>query len=238
MPDQPSTPEKYVPISRPRQVETKVSSNTNTTPSVEKRRFLRGEKIGPAFWTIASLVSMLVNVILIVVLVVLGNQLFALKHLVEHDLLGGLYTNFVDMDKAHIKTTIPVSTQVPAKFDLALNANTNVVLTQDTVINNATIYELSAGPLLISRAHTNIMLPAGTNLPVALNLTVPVDQQIPVNLNVDVDIPLEQTDLHKPFVGLQEVVKPYYTFLNSLPNTWPDAICGPNPSDLCQTFVH
>jgi hypothetical protein len=32
-------------------------------------------------------------------------------------------------------------------------------------------------------------------------------------LNVDVDIPLNQTDLHEPFVGLQGVVKPYYCLL-------------------------
>jgi hypothetical protein len=41
-------------------------------------------------------------------------------------------------------------------------------------------------------------------------LTVPVKTTVPVTLNVPVDIPLEQTQLHEPFVGLQGVVAPYY----------------------------
>jgi hypothetical protein len=200
----------------------------------KKRRWIRGEKIGPAFWTVAGILSVIVNIILIVMLVALGKQLFSLKQLVEDQVIGGLYNNFVLMDAAHIRTTIPVSTEVPAKFDLALNTNTTVVLTEDTHLMNATIYELNAGGMLyIPRAKTNIILPAGTSLPVALNLTVPVDQKIPVNLNVEVDIPLNQTELHQPFVGLREVVSPYYGLLGSLPNSWQETLCGPEPSELC-----
>lgn len=209
-----------------------------TTQQNEKRRAFHPEKIGPAFWTIASLLSITVNIILIVVLVILANNLFALKSLIGNQVLGGLYQNFVEMDQAHIRTTIPVSAQVPAKFDLPLTTTTEVTLSQDTSIPNTTIYELNAGSLYISQATTNIILPKGTKLPINLNLTVPVDQQIPVNLMVDVDIPLSQTELHQPFAGLQEVVKPYYTYLNSLPNSWQEALCGPNPSNLCQRLVH
>lgn len=208
-----------------------------TTGALQKRSWFQPGKIGPAFWTISSILSMVVNVILIIVLLSLGRQLFTLKHLVQDQLLGGLYENFVAMDNAHIRTSIRVSAQVPAKFDLPLSTNTTVTLTEDTYLTNATIYELNAGALYISRAGTNIILPAGTQLPVALNLNVPVDQQIPVNLTVDVDIPLNQTDLHKPFVGLQEVVKPYYTLLEGLPDTWPEALCGPEPSGLCKQLL-
>jgi hypothetical protein len=203
-----------------------------------KRRFIRPEKIGPAFWTIASIISMVVNIILIVLLVSIGQQLFALKALVKDQVLGGLYENFVMMDQAHIRTKIPVSTQVPAKFDLPLSTNTTVTLTEDTYITNATIYELNAGSLSISRAGLNIILPAGSKLPVALNLTVPVDQKIPVELMVDVDIPLKETELHKPFVGLRKVVEPYYGMLDELPDNWSEALCGPQPSGLCARFVH
>ena len=68
---------------------------------------------------------------------------------------------------------------------------------------------------MIYNAPTDIILPAGTVLPIHLDLVVPVDQQIPVELNVAVDIPLNQTDLHTPFVGLQQVLDPYYTMLES-----------------------
>jgi hypothetical protein len=200
-------------------------------------RLLRGEKVGPAFWTVASLFSLVVNVILIVVLVVLARQLFAMKGLVQGQVLGGLYGNFVKMDDAHIRTTIPIQTSVPAKFDLPLNTLTMVTLDADTVIPGATIYDLRAGPLSISSANANIILPAGTQLPVQLNLTVPVDQQIPVSLMVEVDIPLNQTELHEPFVGLQEVVKPYYNLLGEAPNSWQEALCGQSPSDFCAQIV-
>ncbi|NLP10237.1 hypothetical protein GX408_07555 [bacterium] len=205
---------------------------------VKKRRWIRGEKIGPAFWTIASLFSMLVNIVLIAVLLSIGQQLFTLKKVVEQDVLGGLYENFLLMDEAHIRTTIPVATEVPAKFDLPLKTNTTVTLVEDTLLTNATIYDLNAGGVLtINRASTNIILPAGTRLPITLDLMVPVDQTIPVQLNVDVDIPLNQTELHRPFVGLREVVDPYYTYLHLMPDSWQDVLCGPDASEICTQLI-
>jgi hypothetical protein len=68
--------------------------------------------------------------------------------------------------------------------------------------------------LNITNALTTIVLPQGTTLPIFLNLTVPVDQMVPVSLKVEVDIPLAETQLHEPFSGLQEVVKPFYCMLN------------------------
>ena len=117
------------------------------------------------------MVSILINIILFAVLFSVGQQLFSLKSLVETQLLGGLYQNFVAMDKAHIRTTIPINAQVPAKFDLPLKTKTTVTLTEDTHLDHATIYELNAGALFISEAKTNIVLPAGTTLPVELDLT-------------------------------------------------------------------
>jgi len=200
-------------------------------------RLIEGKNIGPAFWTVTSVLSLLVNIILIVILIILARQLFSLKDLVQTQLLGGLYGNFVKMDGAHIRTTIPVQTNVPARFDLPLNTTTMVTLTEDTVIPRATIYDFRSGTLTITTATANIILPAGTQLPIALNLTVPVDQQIPISLNVEVDIPLSQTDLHEPFVGLQEVVKPYYNLLGEAPSSWQEALCGPSPSGLCPQII-
>ena len=66
-------------------------------------------KLGPAFWTIASVISITVNIILIITLLILGQQLFAIKSLVSDHLVDGLYKNFVAMDQAHIIDTIIVS---------------------------------------------------------------------------------------------------------------------------------
>ncbi|PKN95448.1 MAG: hypothetical protein CVU44_01830 [Chloroflexi bacterium HGW-Chloroflexi-6] len=180
----------------------------------------------PIFWTVASIFSMLVNVILVIVLLVLARELFTLKGMVGDGLLGGLYQNFVLMDRAHIRTTIQVQTDVPVQFNLPVQTNTTVQLTEDTRIEGARV-TLNTGGLNILSAPTNIILPAGTNLPIALDITVPVNTTIPIVLDVPVDIPLEETELHQPFVGLQEVVAPYYWML--LPD-----IQGPEDVPFCK----
>lgn len=184
-------------------------------PSVEHTHTHR---FGPPFWTIASALSLIINLILIIALLVVWVNLQALgigfsnALNLGNGLLGGLYANFEKMDRAHITTNIPVQTEIPVQFDLQLNQQTNVVLSQDVTINNALV-TVKTGGMNITNALTTIVLPQGTNLPVVLNLTVPVDKMVPVSLNVAVDIPLEQTQLHEPFVGLQDVVKPFYCML-------------------------
>ena len=177
----------------------------------------RNFNFGPPFWTIASVLSLTFNVILLILLIaVLQNvRILNLGSAMEmgNGLLGGLYTNFEKMDKAHITRTIPVETTIPVKFDLQLNQQTNVVLSQDVKIDNALV-TVKTGGMNITNALATIVLPEGTNLPIYLNLTVPVDTTVPVALNVDVDIPLDQTQLHEPFTGLQQVVKPFYCTVN------------------------
>jgi hypothetical protein len=199
-------------------------------------------KFLPAFWTVASLISVIINIILVAVVISLGHHLFELKTIVSDGLVNGLYNNFVLMDKAHIVTTIPVETTIqvqdtiPVVFDLPLNQDTQVVLVQDTTINGATIY-LNSAPVPI-----DITLPSGTPLQINLDLVVPVNQTVPVNLSVPitlqvpVDIALDQTDLHQPFVGLQGVVEPYRELMGTVPNSveqvslckhwWSGWLCG------------
>lgn len=203
-------------------------------PVKEKKR--RRYQFLPAFWTIVSVFSLTVNVILVVVLISILGQVFQIKTAINDQLIKGLEGNFALMDQARIKTTINVSTNVPAKFSLPLKTETTVALTKDTPIKAARV-TLTTGGLQITNAPANIILPAGTLLPIQLELAVPVDQQIPVNLTVPVDIPLNQTDLHKPFTGLQNVVKPYRTMLDALPGSLQELVCGAKPSDLCKTLV-
>ena len=73
---------------------------------------------------------------------------------------------------------------------------------------------VNTGGLNINNARANIVLPQGTVLPIFIqNLAVPVDQKVLAELEVAVDIPLNATDLHEPFVGLQKVVEPYYCMI-------------------------
>jgi len=197
------------------------------------RPFLWRGRIGPAFWTVASTLSLAVNLILIVILILLGRQLFFLKKTVVSDqLINGLYDNFVLMDEAHIKTTIHVSDTIqvkdtiPVVFDLPLSQKTVVTLTESTPIKGATIY-LNGQPVPL-----DLDLPPGTKLGIALNLTVPVNQtvpvvlNVPVNLTVPVDIPLDRTELHEPFVGLQQVLSPFRKLLGDVPDQWSEVCKG------------
>lgn len=177
-------------------------------------------KFLPAFWTIASVMSFAVNLVLLIVLAIilqnLGTVGVTLTKLPEH-LLGGLYNNFVKMDQAHIKTTIPVSKEIPVQFTLNVSGPTNVTLSEDVRIAGALV-TVNTGGLNINNARANIVLPEGTVLPIQIeNLVVPVDQKVLAELDVAVDIPLNQTELHEPFVGLRRVVEPFYCMLYDCP---------------------
>lgn len=197
-------------------------------------------KFGPAFWTVSSLISLGVNLVLIAILILLGRKLFDLKQLVSAQLVGGLHQNFVKMDQAHIvstitvKDTIQVKDTIPVVFNLPLNQETEVKLTKDTPVHNTTIYlNGQAVPL-------DLVLPKGTRLNIQLDLVVPVSQTLPVVLNVPVllkvpvDIPLDQTQLHEPFVGLQNVVSPYQALLDAPPHSWDQTpLCQPQSGWMC-----
>lgn len=193
-------------------------------------------RFGPAFWTITGLLSLVVNIILIVLVIVLYGQIARMQVSLSRvselmslpiETVSGLYENFVKMDAAHIRTEIPITMQVPVKFDILINQQVDVVLSQDTPINGARI-TLTTGGLNITNAPANVVLPAGTHLPITLVLTVPVDKQVPVSMTVPVDIPLNTTDLHIPFVGLQDVIRPLYCLLD------PEAI-GADGLPICTT---
>lgn len=209
--------------------------NQNSVSPPRRTLFrLQANRLLPAFWTITGILSLAVNAVLIAVLIGLGSQLFALKRLVSDQLIEGLYQNFVRMDEAHIRTVIPVRDQkVRANFTLHIKTPTTVTLAEDTLLPNAQVLRLNTGGLTIYNAPADIVLRAGTDLPIFLDLEVPVDQEIPVNLDVNVDIPLRETDLHQPFTGLQQVVSPYRDWLNQAPNSWSEALCGTPPLPLC-----
>lgn len=214
-------------------------STVNTPAQAEKKPGLfsfQPRKLLPAFWTVASVLSFIVNMILIVTLIILGQELFELKRLVGNNVLGGLYDNFVLMDQANIKSTIKVEDTIPVNFSLPISQDTVVVLTEPTYIANVMI-NLNSGGLSIN-SPANITLPAGTNLPVHLELTVPVDTTIPITLNVPIDIPLDQTELHEPFVGLQNVIGPYNRMLDPSITTASQVPLCQNPmvSWFCNSF--
>jgi hypothetical protein len=184
-----------------------------------KKVKVRKEKLLPAFHNVSSSISIIFNIILLAIIILLSQQIFTLKKMIVGDVLGGLYMNFGEMDKASITTQIQVQDNIQVDFPLQINQDTEVVLTKDTLINGARV-TLSTGGLNIISAPTNIILPAGSRLPIQLNMTVPVSATVPISLNVPVNIPLAETELHQPFTNLQKVVQPYLFSFMEGPLTW------------------
>ncbi len=200
----------------------KAPKETKPAPTPEEKAD-RKEKGLRALWTIASTISMVVNVVVVLVLLFVvasyrkkNDNALTLPDGIDNevvlDLLQGLHENFVKMDAAHIKTDILVQDTIPVQFDLDLNQQTVVTLSEAVTIYGASVYIDTA--LIDLNAPATVVLPAGTKLPIELNLTVPVDTIIPVTLNVPVDIPLADTELHDPFAGLQDVVTPLYCLID------------------------
>lgn len=214
----------------PPPTQTPPPSSEISPPARPKRVYSR---IGPIFWTIASVISLLVNIGTVIVLLVVVQMLGGTKATLDlvqgqaTGLLGGLYHNFVKMDAASIITTIHVEKEIPVQFSLNVSGPTDVTLTQDVVISGALV-TVETGGLNIVNARARIVLPQGTVLPINIqNLVVPVDQKVLAVLDVPVNIPLNQTELHEPFVGLQKVVEPFYCLLQ------PDTII--NGVNVCAT---
>ncbi|HVN14323.1 MAG TPA: hypothetical protein VMT73_01165 [Anaerolineales bacterium] len=183
-------------------------STTHTTPPAGPSQY---GHLFPAFWTVTGILSLVVNGILLALLLYMASVFYSVQ-LTAGDagsnILGGLYTNFEKMDRASIKTTIPVDAQIPLNITVPVQTTTQIKLASNTVISNANV-RISTSALNID-APATVTLPSGTVLDVELNFGLPVQNQIPIHLDVPVNIPLSKTELHEPFVGLQDVVKPLY----------------------------
>jgi hypothetical protein len=203
----------------------------NRTPKIQKVVYQR--KFFPAFWTVASIFSLMINIILIALLVSVGHNLFELKAIIADGLVTPAVNNLALMDKAHIVTTVPVETTVrlqdslPVNFDLPINQDMQLLMSEDTRISGAYIY-LNNTPVA-----TDLTLPALTpiqtnfSLTVPVSTSVPVDITVPVTLQVPVDIAIDQTDLHQSIVGLQAAIKPYEVVMGTSFNSPKDlGICN------------
>ncbi len=188
-----------------------VQPSLQTAPKAESIK--RGFQLLPAFWTIASITSLGVNIVLLAVLLgaLHGLDVSGLGQM-GTGLVGGLYSNFEKMDAAHIKTTIPVQSNIPLSMSIPVQTTTNISLASAVEIPNAHV-KISTGTFNID-SDADVTLPAGTNLNVVLNFSVPVQTTVPITLSVPVDIALNQTDLHPAITGLESTIKPLYCILN------------------------
>lgn len=210
-------PKRKQPVQQPvqQQVDQPDTPPDNAQP---KQDVSRGERFLRALWTITSLISMAVNIVVIIVLVVAfwAYRDIKLPEGVDitmvNKLLSGLYTNFEKMDRATIETVIPVDAQIPLDITVPVQTTTQITLSETVNIPNAQVVINTGGLNINSTAR--VTLPAGTPLTVNLNFDLPVRDTIPVHLEVPVKIPMANTELHDPFVGLQDTVRPIYCLVD------------------------
>jgi hypothetical protein len=184
---------------------------TEPTQPAETRRPWWSSGIFPLFWTVASALSLTVNVLLCLLVLGLLSYRGPITKIVtgqSTSILGGLYSNFQAMDNATIKTSVQVDTTIPLSIQVPVQTQTQITLAQPVTIHSPRVL-INTGVLRLD-APAQVTLPAGTPMMVNLNFMLPVQTSVPVHLDVPVNIPLNQTELHQPFVGLQEVVRPWY----------------------------
>ncbi len=194
---------------------------TSTPQSAESSSTGPRFKLLPAFWTVASIMSITVNIVLLAILLIALQMLGGIQVTANDQisgLLGGLYNNFVKMDQASIISSIPVDANIPLNITVPVQTTTSITLAERVTIPNAHV-RINTGSLNID-ADAVVTLPAGTPLMVNLDFPLNVQNTIPIHLDVPVNIPLSATQLHEPFVGLRQVVEPWYCLVepNALVN--------------------
>jgi hypothetical protein len=118
-----------------------------------------------------------------------------------------------DLGNAVITRTIPISQTIPVVFDLPLDKNLNVTLTEAVNLSRPTSFVLPAGGGRINGT-VYLALPQGQNLPVHMSLNVPVRETIPVQMDVNVAIPLDETELGPVVDKLKGLLMPYMDLLS------------------------
>jgi hypothetical protein len=182
---------------------------------VPPRRFPR--RVWEALKSISLFVSMIINLILIVVVVILINQVGAIK-LTLGNILGQLDSAFQGLGASSIVDTIKINQQVPVRFDLPLNQDTTVVTQAPVPIDAYATFSL--GQYGNINGMVSLALPAGTSLPVHLELNVPVSSSIPVVFDLPISIPLAERGLAPVVAKLRSALGPIIKIVQQLPDAF------------------
>jgi hypothetical protein len=183
----------------------------------------------PMLWKAMVLTSFLINLILIAVIIYLvGFMLQNRKYIgtTTQNVAGNvqeLQDVVVQLQEAHIKTTIPLDQPLPVHLNVPIDTTTTVTTTAPVPLNVPA--DIDMGPFGQLHPNVSLSLPPGTSLNIALKLNVPLDTTIPVKLSVPVDIPMKETALAPQFQRLGAV-------LNRLLSSLGPAIGVPIPEDV------
>ncbi|MBU0490599.1 MAG: hypothetical protein KKA73_25285 [Chloroflexi bacterium] len=167
-----------------------------------------------AFKNIAIVFSFAVNFILVLVLLVVLVALLPAKEVFVSPIMGKVWTQLQAFDDAKIETAVQINHQLPIAFPVQVHENpTTVRLTAPVSMNMPARFVLPAGGGTINGT-VNIVMPAGTRLPVVIeDMTISVQQTIPVVFDQPVTIYLHDTELHDVIVNFQDILRPFYELL-------------------------
>jgi hypothetical protein len=178
---------------------------------------IRRLELWPAFKNIAIIFSFSLNMIMLVLVIIAAFWIIPSTNQLAKPIITKLSKSVEDMVSAEINQTIQVNDQIPITFDLPVSAFTSVELTAAVPMAVTTSFVLPNGGGNINGT-VYFELPQGTLLPVALNIMVPVSQTVPIDLAIDVNIPLDETEMGPPLMGLKEVIAPIEEFLSDFPS--------------------
>ncbi|MCD6284595.1 MAG: hypothetical protein J7M39_01620 [Anaerolineae bacterium] len=205
------------------------SSQTPTRPKPEqmtsrlearpKRRVI--PRLWNVFKNIAILFSFLVNIVLVIVVAILvlrADSIFSIKTEVAEPLLLDLDQAFAALGESTIQSTIYITDTIPVVFDIPLEQNTDVILTQPVPLNMPAQFMISGGGGTINGTVT-MSLPQGQALPVVLRINVPVSTTVPVIVDAPVTIDVAEAGMGPAIEQLRAVFRPMTSFVQSLPDS-------------------
>lgn len=206
-------------------------ADTNTVPPTSpappnpKKFSLTPENVWKAFKNIAIIFSFVVNFVLVIVLLMAPGPIFMAKSQAVEPILTELDNAFAALGETQIKSTVNIADTMPVVFDLPLNQNTPVILTEKVPLQASATFFLPGGGGAINGT-VSLDLPEGMVLPVSLNMMVPVSTTIPVVMEVPVEIPLAEAGMAPAIEQLRAVFFPINVALQSLPDS-PQEILNP-----------
>lgn len=182
-------------------------------PQEKKKR----RSFGAAFKNFAIIFSFIVNVILVLVLLISPFPTLVVVNGFVEPLLGDLDNAFAALGDTKIETNVDLQQPLDIQFDLPLEQDTNVVLTEPVPLQaNATFFLPGGGGSI--NGTVSLSLPEGMQLPVSLSLLVPVETTIPVTMDVPVEIQLDEAGMGPAIEQLRGVFEPLNEMLDLLPN--------------------
>jgi hypothetical protein len=214
---------------KPQESDQTVSKN----PFTNLQTLLKGKlpqinlrKPGDNFWKSLTVVSVVLNLVLVFALIAMGNSFFEVRSILFKFVSDSAAKAVEIGEGASLSTSVHIQDQVPLTVEVPLKRNTIVTLSEPAQIDGTSISIRSA--TLSIDAPASLTLPVGAELPLALDTSVTVDTIIPLDLTVPVEFPLAGSAIGDSLNAMQGLFEPYQPVVSELPGCWQMLLWGGN----------